>query len=143
MSLLQRINALPKVLIDLIYQYNVEHRSQMYRIQKELLTAYDNRLIRFAFDTYSCDFDDCTSDEDTSSSRITKCLGHYYKFCSDCCEHIVLYDVRKSYYRRRIKVSPFIDYKTEIKKVLCLRENCDCDKCEDYYDIETQRKEGN
>lgn len=154
MTLYKRINALPTVLQDIIYEYYVDHRPVVKTICKELLTAYQSRLFRFTFDRYICDCDEVHDDpyyrdsyyseesDDIESYNIKKFNGHYYTFCSEVCENIYLYDLRKYHYRRNRIIDGFVNYKTEIKKFLCLKDNCNCYMCEEYKEFEKDRKEG-
>ena len=154
MTLYKRINALPTVLQDIIYEYYVDHRPVVKTICKELLTAYQSRLFRFTFDRYRCDCDEVHDDpyyrdsyyreesDDIESYNIKKFNGHYYTFCSEVCENIYLYDLRKYHYRRNRIIDGFVNYKTEIKKFLCLKDNCNCYMCEEYKEFEKDRKEG-
>ena len=150
--LFQQIDALPKVLQDLIHEYNVDHRPQMYRICKELLTAYQYRMFRFTFDYHCCDGYDCENryyecvDKNiykvTMPYKIKKCLGHHYVFCSSSCEWNVLYDLRKQYYRSTCKRYPYKGYASEIKRYLCFLPDCHCLHCVEYRDFEKERREG-
>ena len=152
--LLQHFDALPQVLQDLINEYNVDHRPQMYRVCKELQTAYYYRLFRFTFDVHLCDGYDCENRyyecihrsslyQVTMPYKITKCLGYYYIFCSSACEYSVLHDVRKRYYRSTIKRFPFKGYaSSEIKRYLCFMSECHCYSCRKYEEFEKERREG-
>ena len=151
--LFRQIDALPQVLQDIISEYNVDHRPQMYKICKELLTAYHYRMFRFTYDVHLCDGDDCekryyecihrsSTYRTTKPFKITKCLGHYYVFCSSACEWSVLHDVRKRYYRTTAKRSPYINYKSQIQKYLCFMPDCHCYLCVEHREFDKERREG-
>jgi len=139
--LFRQIDALPKVLQDLIHEYNVDHRPEMNRVCKELLFAYQHRFFRFTFDYHRCDGYDCEKRYRQNKGRnpyiIKKCVGRYHVFCSSRCEYDVLHDLRRS--NRHIPKG----YARQMKRYLCFLPKCHCSNCVEYTQFEKERREGN
>lgn len=82
---------LPKVLQDLIYEYNVEHRPQMQLVCSELLNKHNNRIIRD---------ETCRNCWGLTDPNYTKyILYKKYTFCSNWCQYDLESTIRKDWRR--------------------------------------------
>lgn len=107
---------LPKEIMDMIGEYNVEHRPQMGEVFKEMhrknmfdeiKTAKELKLLPFIDDSYECDNAYCevvmTSDYFEENNFIqkdfirTKALGYWFNFCCGECEYDNHRDIRRHY----------------------------------------------
>lgn len=139
MTLMKRVHDLPTVLIDMIYEYCTDNRPVMKNICKELLTAYQYQLFHFTFDKYRCYCESHDDPYEPNTYIIKKFYGHYLTFCDSTCEAVKLFDLRKYVSRTGITIKP---YKINIKRYLCLENDCSCWKCSEYKEFEKNRKEG-
>lgn len=93
---------LPKEIMDLIGEYNVEHRPQMEKVMKEIELAKDLKILPFIDDSYECDNAYCelvmASDYFEENNFIrTKTLGFWFNFCCGECEYDNHCDIRRHY----------------------------------------------
>lgn len=98
---------LPKEIMDLISEYNVEHRPQMEKVMKEIELAKDLKILPFIDDSYECDNAYCelviASDYFEENNFIqkdfirTKALGFWFNFCCGECEYDNHRDIRRHY----------------------------------------------
>ena len=98
---------LPKEIMDLIGEYNVEHRHQMEKVMKEIELAKELKILPFIDDSYECDNAYCelvmASDYFEENNFIqkdfirTKALGFWFNFCCGECEYDNHRDIRRHY----------------------------------------------
>lgn len=99
---------LPKEIMDLIGEYNVEHRPQMdevmkemkyANVMKEMKHANEMNLLPFIGNSYKCDNAYCSGIMMTDDNDFirTKVLGFWFKFCCGECEYDNHRDIRRHY----------------------------------------------
>lgn len=80
-------NNLPKELIDMIYEFNPDHRSQLNNVLDELEVKIPE------YGTYICHTCDYEIEKEDIIESI--CLGYQGVYCSEYCRWDSEYDIRK------------------------------------------------
>ena len=85
---------LPKELIDIIYEYNPEHRPMYKKVLEELIERYN--------DIHSCD--NCGNELNEEDSIITHIYLYKkrYAYCSMYCKWEFNYDLRKRWKNKQL-----------------------------------------
>jgi len=102
---------LPKVLVDLIFEFDPDHREKHFKIMHQLVLNKIHYSIQISFvhntkfGNYLTDEEDLYCDECDKKLCKTRCkwsklYGHTYYFCSSHCRWSLTYDIRKSMTRR-------------------------------------------
>ena len=101
--IMERIRALPQVLQDLIAEYNVDHRPQMFAVHRQVMHIPHISKMKWVFreleqtvDRYSATHCDNCTDYIEEYNRIdTTFYGYIYHYCCDRCQWESIYDLRK------------------------------------------------
>lgn len=104
---------LPKVLVDLIFEFNCDHREKYFKIMHQLVLNKIHYSINISFvhntsfGNYLTDEENLYCDECDKKLCNERCLmsniyGHKYYFCGSYCQWSLTYDIRKAMRRRNI-----------------------------------------
>lgn len=102
MTEVTRILSLPQVLQDLISEYNVNHRPQMYPVHRQIMKINHASRMQHVFremaqtiDRYGADSCDTCEDLIDNYEHVLEIHGYSYLYCSAWCMQDSVYFLRK------------------------------------------------